>query len=414
MQKKTTLLSIVTLASLITTQLSAINFSYLFPKKQPASSPIIKYISSNPKTIMAITSAAIAMPVAAYLYIKRNDVACYLTSTKLLLACKSGNLDLVKSILSNCNEDIVNKVNYNNETPLFWACLINNPAMIRILIANGAKKSINTASSKTGNTPLSLTLYNDNLKMMKFLLDNGADINQSILMHSTTVLKIACDNTNFNAVKFLVENGADINKADIYGQTPLFIASAEKSINIVKYLLDNSANIDIANIKGETPFSFACDDNNIELMELLLSIQKNVKKRHVKKIAFHLATFFKADYKEVYKSLLSFKDFSLESYRSVDGLSDMWMNFMFLQENNDLVSNHFKAGMLQNIKSNFKLGLIYTSFRLKRNKENIKQMYYNVKNHIKDHKHYCNKANNHVEANLAKILLTHSVIAKRK
>jgi len=41
-------------------------------------------------------------------------------------------------------------------------------------------------------------------------------------------------------------------------------------------------------------------------------------------------------------------------------------------------------------------------------------MYYNVKNHIKDHKHYCNKANNHVEANLAKILLTHSVIAKRK
>jgi len=153
---------------------------------------------------------------------------------------------------------------------------------------------------------------------------------------------------------------------------------------------------------------------NPELMELLLSIQKNVKKRHVKKIAFHLATFFKADYKEVYKSLLSFKDFSLESYRSVDGLSDMWMNFMFLQENNDLVSNHFKAGMLQNIKSNFKLGLIYTSFRLKRNKENIKQMYHNVKNHIKDHKHYCNKANNHVEANLAKILLTHSVIAKRK
>ncbi|KKP27968.1 MAG: hypothetical protein UR12_C0026G0024 [candidate division TM6 bacterium GW2011_GWF2_30_66] len=276
MQKKTTLLSIVTLASLITTQLSAINFSYLFPKKQPASSPIIKYISSNPKTIMAITSAAIAMPVAAYLYIKRNDVACYLTSTKLLLACKSGNLDLVKSILSNCNEDIVNKVNYNNETPLFWACLINNPAMIRILIANGAKKSINTASSKTGNTPLSLTLYNDNLKMMKFLLDNGADINQSILMHSTTVLKIACDNTNFNAVKFLVENGADINKADIYGQTPLFIASAEKSINIVKYLLDNSANIDIANIKGETPFSFACDDNNIELMELLLLNGANI------------------------------------------------------------------------------------------------------------------------------------------
>ena len=57
-------------------------------------------------------------------------------------------------------------------------------------------------------------------------------------MMVVTPLYIACKNGNINVVKYLVENGADINKKNKDKWTPLFIACYKEHIPIVKYLVE--------------------------------------------------------------------------------------------------------------------------------------------------------------------------------
>ena len=44
-------------------------------------------------------------------------------------------------------------------------------------------------------------------------------------------------------VKYLVENGADVNALDEWGKTPLYMASYRGHLDIVKYLLENGADV---------------------------------------------------------------------------------------------------------------------------------------------------------------------------
>jgi len=44
-------------------------------------------------------------------------------------------------------------------------------------------------------------------------------------------------------VKYLIENGAEINKENEKGDTPLIIATKNKNETIVNYLIENRANL---------------------------------------------------------------------------------------------------------------------------------------------------------------------------
>uniref|UniRef100_A0A8C5RCW8 Protein phosphatase 1 regulatory subunit n=1 Tax=Laticauda laticaudata TaxID=8630 RepID=A0A8C5RCW8_LATLA len=90
-----------------------------------------------------------------------------------------------------------------------------------------------------------------------------------------SALHQACIDENIEVVEFLVENGADVNQADNEGWTPLHVAASCGYSEIAQYLLDHGANIAAVNSDGDVPLDIAEADS----MEALLRTE--IEKRGI-------------------------------------------------------------------------------------------------------------------------------------
>jgi len=102
-------------------------------------------------------------------------------------------------------------------TPLTFACKNNNENIVRWLIENGADVN---KENKDGNTSLIEACYYGNDNIIKLLIENGADVNKENKYNNTPLIK-ACEKGYENIVRLLIENGADVNKENKHGDTPL-------------------------------------------------------------------------------------------------------------------------------------------------------------------------------------------------
>ena len=102
------------------------------------------------------------------------------------------------------------------------------------------------------------------------LLESGTDVNAQD-EYGQTALIIATDNDDIEIVKILLEGtNTDVNAKDKYEQTALMIATDNGDIEIVKMLLENP-NIDV-NAKdenGQTALMIAAQSGNTEIFKLL-------------------------------------------------------------------------------------------------------------------------------------------------
>lgn len=170
------------------------------------------------------------------------------------------------------------------------------------------KYIINKKNTK-GWTPLMLacrhgTTYS-NIKTIKLLLDNGANVNAQSLRGYTTLLIASTysnDDSSNEIVKLLLSYGADPNLYDINGDNPLAIAclysNKSSSIDTVQLLIDAKSDINNANVHSKTALMVACeyskDDSHLEVIKLLLKHDANVNiMTWLNKTAFALA--FKHD-----------------------------------------------------------------------------------------------------------------------
>ncbi|NWH63550.1 MYPT2 phosphatase, partial [Geococcyx californianus] len=67
----------------------------------------------------------------------------------------------------------------------------------------------------------------------------------------------ACIDENLDMVKFLVENGASVNQQDNEGWTPLHAVASCGYLNIAEYLISHGANVAAVNSEGEVPSDIA-------------------------------------------------------------------------------------------------------------------------------------------------------------
>lgn len=117
-------------------------------------------------------------------------------------------------------------------------------------------------------TLLILACYANQRKMVKLLLDYGADPNlQCGNDDSITPLIQAIYNENSEIVKLLLDAGADPDKVDNEGDAPLVVACLEGYSEIVKLLLDAGADPDIKDKFGRTPLRVS--KYSPEIMKLL-------------------------------------------------------------------------------------------------------------------------------------------------
>ena len=87
---------------------------------------------------------------------------------------------------------------------------------------------------------------------------------------NNTPLHLAALNGHIKVVKNLIENGADINAKNINDDTPLHISARNGHSVITDMLIERGANVNVTNKKGLTPLHKAVEGGYSEIVKLLL------------------------------------------------------------------------------------------------------------------------------------------------
>ncbi|NXU56287.1 MYPT1 phosphatase, partial [Turnix velox] len=82
-----------------------------------------------------------------------------------------------------------------------------------------------------------------------------------------TSVSNACIDDNVDMVKFLVENGANINQPDNEGWIPLHAAASCGYLDIAEYLISQGAHVGAVNSEGDTPLDIAEEEAMEELLQ---------------------------------------------------------------------------------------------------------------------------------------------------
>lgn len=93
------------------------------------------------------------------------------------------------------------------------------------------------------------------------------------------LLHYACASKSLKMVKYLVENGFDINQTNSFENTPFLIACTDSSTAVLRYLVEKGTDIFAKNINGRGALHFCVKGSNIENLTYLLSLGLDIEAR---------------------------------------------------------------------------------------------------------------------------------------
>lgn len=125
------------------------------------------------------------------------------------------------NILLDNGADVSIHERLSGESAIHIAAKNNKTELVKQLLRHGANPNDVSGPCAEENhgyitTPLMSAVNNGRIDMVKFLLDNGADINQKIGKYKRTVLYSAISVEELELVLFLLENGADFKSPICY------------------------------------------------------------------------------------------------------------------------------------------------------------------------------------------------------
>ena len=162
-------------------------------------------------------------------------------------------------------KDFINaKTDGDNQTALHLASFRGNIKIIKLLIANYAEINVLTAKgynmihkAAMGNKPSAIIYFNKKYNMNL----EDTDENQMNALH------LATRNCMENSVIYLLNLGINVNLKDKEGNTALHYAVRKGQIRIIKKLIQRGADVNIPDFKKKkTPVMLA--KNNPEIMEI--------------------------------------------------------------------------------------------------------------------------------------------------
>jgi len=113
------------------------------------------------------------------------------------------------------------------------ASFMGDEETVREILDAGADKNVRNAF---GDTALHVAVYQDNLMIVKLLLDYGFDPDARATRNGNTPLHNAVAVNNIGAVRLLLQYGANKNIKALNGLTPLERARKEEKREIITLL----------------------------------------------------------------------------------------------------------------------------------------------------------------------------------
>lgn len=254
-----------------------------------------------------------------------NKMAYYSDNTPLLLASKSGDIELVSLLISKgaqLNSKPLNsfskpdflklvqagnlqaveffiKAGYrlkgDNINSLILACLQNDYAMTKLLIDYGADVNF---SDESGETALHYAAINERKEIIELLLQRGASVDainnqnkfpydlctneelkkklkpqNSGKISAISNIKIffqAIDNADYDEITRLIKKGIDVNILNSDGITSLIAAVKNDDLEMMKFLTGNGADVNKPDRTGRTALHLAIELKNLNLVKFLI------------------------------------------------------------------------------------------------------------------------------------------------
>jgi len=136
-----------------------------------------------------------------------------------------------------------------------------------------------TGESRAKVTPLIISCFEGDYDTIKFLIDNGADPNQTESEHDLTPIHILVDapykgqtiteKQRAELIKAMVSKGANVNHTDKHQMAPIHKAVINDRLECLDALLQAKADPNIV-FMGETALSIAARQNRDKIMKKLL------------------------------------------------------------------------------------------------------------------------------------------------
>ena len=170
------------------------------------------------------------------------------------------------------------------ETPLDLAIKNNDMDMVKFLVELGVD-----VNNQHHNFGMRHQIMNSNITWIKFFIDLGAKLDNllptAVSSNNKDVVELLLENgavmeknlilhhvTSKEMAEFLISLGADVNSKDNDGDTPLHwsASSSNKPLDLIKFLIDSGADVNAKDNGGWSPLYYAVRTHNIAIAKLLI------------------------------------------------------------------------------------------------------------------------------------------------
>ncbi len=156
----------------------------------------------------------------------------------------------------------------NEVLKVFTAIRENNLKVVKQFLLNG--NNINKYYSSKQYTLLHYSIKNDKPEIVRFLLNEGANIEQSY--KGQTPLMFAVKMQHMKIADILIDHGANVNTLNDDQESALIYCARYGNLEILKFLIANGANTNIRDVNGHTAIDYALKYENKAVANYLKSL----------------------------------------------------------------------------------------------------------------------------------------------
>lgn len=196
--------------------------------------------------------------------------------------------DYIKSLQKKEGKDIVNKIDSIGRTPLGSACRNNNLDMIKLLVDSGADINVEDGDDRS---PLYLAISTGhtigiNKDVLQYLIKKGAKVDNNLMDSLIRILRFSSMEPSLisSVLKLLVKGGLDINAKNWCGKSPINQVIELDNSDVLRSFIKNGADVNTTDSFGVTPILCTINNDDLssrkDILKLLIKNGANVDKSY--------------------------------------------------------------------------------------------------------------------------------------